>query len=219
MARTFLSASSQKLLASSTPVSAVPLSMACWWRPVSATVAGALFSINDNATNEFRIDQTSGSKIRSSCFASGSGSTTDTSTSNSSGVWCHAAIVCASATSRSVYLNGGGKTTDTNSRTPGGVNRINVACQVGSSSFANGDIAECAIWNVALADADIAALAAGVAAWFVRPDALVFYAPLLQGYSPEIDIVGGRTLTLTSTPALIDGPPIRYRSGLGALCA
>ncbi len=76
----------------------------------------------------------------------------------------------------------------------------------------NGDIAECCLWNIILTDAEVALLATGIAPWFIHPEALIFYAPLLHGYSPEIDLMKGNNLTVTGA-TVVAHPPIRYRSG------
>lgn len=216
MARTLVSASSQKLVASSTPVTAVPLTFSAWWKSSNAAVFSAILSIDQSGGGQFQLNQDSSGHIQAAT-ADGTLSTAATSTTVSAGVWCHACAVFANGSSRAAFLNGGGKGTNAAARAPTGINQVEIGHNGNGPS--DGSIAECAMWNIALADADVLALSSGVAPYFIRPDGLVFYAPLLQGYSPEIDWVGGRTLTLTAAPALIDGPPIRYRSGLGALCA
>ena len=64
----------------------------------------------------------------------------------------------------------------------------------------SGRIAEAAIWNVALADAEIAALARGIKPNHIRPGNLVLYCPLWGTHGPEIDLSGnGNDLTLNGT--------------------
>ena len=77
------------------------------------------------------------------------------------------------------------------------------------TSWFDGDIAECAVWDVALSAADVASLGAGVSPLLVRPDSLIFYAPLHGEASTddEIDIVGGITITEFNSPAVSDHPP------------
>ena len=67
----------------------------------------------------------------------------------------------------------------------------------------SGDIAEAAIWNIALDDADVALLAKAFDPRMVRPEGLVFYAPLIGRYSPEIDRRGGLGLTVTGAVASV----------------
>ena len=62
----------------------------------------------------------------------------------------------------------------------------------GSSLFFNGTIAEVGIWNAALTAAEIASLAQGMTSDKIRPQNLVFYAPLVRDL---IDQKGGLTIT------------------------
>jgi hypothetical protein len=76
----------------------------------------------------------------------------------------------------------------------------------------NGRIAEAGIWNVALSDREVAALASGVHPARMRPDALVAYWPLWGDDSPELDWhpSGGTRypMTLTGTPTKANHAPI-----------
>jgi hypothetical protein len=56
--------------------------------------------------------------------------------------------------------------------------------------------ADVGIWNVALTAAEIASLAKGMACDKVRPQSLVFYAPLARDL---IDVRGGRAITNNNT--------------------
>lgn len=56
----------------------------------------------------------------------------------------------------------------------------------------SGLIAEAAIWNAALTDAEVAVLAAGYSPLLVRSQSLVFYIPLVREI---LDVVGGVTIT------------------------
>jgi hypothetical protein len=65
------------------------------------------------------------------------------------------------------------------------------------NSLFSGLLAEPAVWNVVLTATEVAMLAQGISPLKVRPSGLVFYAPLIGNREQEIDIVGGRILTLT----------------------
>jgi hypothetical protein len=110
-----------------------------------------------------------------------------------------------------MFFNGTGKVTATASATPGAMTQT-VAGFGGGSSFMDGDIAEYGIWNIALADADVVALALGVSPLLVHPEALVFYAPLLSPVvNPEIELMRPRNLTPSaSVPTLAAHPRIFY---------
>lgn len=72
-------------------------------------------------------------------------------------------------------------------------NSLNIGAVVQASttrvSFWDGDIAECAVWNVALTDAEIAAYNKGVSPFLIRPINLFRYYPL-YGTTQEADLSG-----------------------------
>lgn len=63
--------------------------------------------------------------------------------------------------------------------------------------FFSGIIAEAAMWNINLNANEVLAISQGINPLNIRPTKLKFYAPLWGRYENEIDIIGGRTLTLT----------------------
>lgn len=62
-----------------------------------------------------------------------------------------------------------------------------------------GDLAELAVWDAELNASEFAALGKGFSPLLIRPTSLVLYAPLIGRYSPEIDLVGSASGTLTGT--------------------
>jgi hypothetical protein len=107
----------------------------------------------------------------------------------------HACGVFTSNSSRTVFLNAGSSATSTNSITPSGLNVIDISSRLLSGVrglFFDGKLAEVGIWNAALTAAEIAALAKGMTCDKVRPQSLVFYAPLVRDL---IDSKGGLTIT------------------------
>jgi hypothetical protein len=75
----------------------------------------------------------------------------------------------------------------------------------GASIFFSGTIAEVGIWNVALTTAEIASLAKGMTPDKIRPQRLVFYAPLVRDL---VDAKGG--LTITNNGATVANHPRVY---------
>lgn len=71
--------------------------------------------------------------------------------------------------------------------------------------FFNGNIAEIGIWNAALTAAEVASLAKGMTCDKVRPQNLVFYAPLVRGL---IDAKGGRTITNNNGATVANHPRV-----------
>ena len=200
MARTFVAASSQSLAVTSSPVSAVPLTVACWHKPTAINVQRNVLAISLSSSLKFYqlqqrasaicADQYDGTLLGSSTFSSG----------YSSGSWQHIAGVFTSNSSRTVYLGGVAATTNTTTIGTVTPDRLVLGARNNAGtidSFFDGDVAEAAVWNIALTASDIAALALAVSPLLVRPDALVFYAPVMGVYSPEIDLMGHRDLTVT----------------------
>jgi hypothetical protein len=61
----------------------------------------------------------------------------------------------------------------------------------------DGPLAEAAMWDILLTAAEWDILGKRYSPLLVRPQNLVFYAPLFGNYSPEIDVVGGNLGTIT----------------------
>lgn len=124
----------------------------------------------------------------------------------------HGLAVWTSATSRAIYLDGSNKGTDTNSSTPANMDRTSIGREMDSSPGDSWDgmIAEFAVWNVALTDAEALILAAGYSPQFVRPGSLVAYWPLFNGAVNAVDVVGGLTLTNTNTVVKTAHPRMIY---------
>jgi len=68
-----------------------------------------------------------------------------------------------------------------------------------------GQIAEVGIWNAALTAAEIASLANGMTCEKIRPQSLVFYAPLVRDL---IDQKGGLAITNNNAATVSNHPRI-----------
>jgi hypothetical protein len=124
--------------------------------------------------------------------------------------WHHCAGVFAATNDRIAYLDGasGSNTNSMGDMTV--ADRISIG-RAGDSSpgdHFSGRLAEVGVWNVALTQAEIDALAAGYSPLFVRPQSLVFYAPLIR--DEDFDKVGGLSLTAFNTPTIAEHPPVIY---------
>jgi hypothetical protein len=136
---------------------------------------------------------------------SGNNASSGTLTANT---WWHGCGVWASNTSRTAYLNGVAGSTATNAYTgAGGWNTITVGGRWATTfgGYFNGIIAEVGIWNAALTAAEIASLADGMTCDKVRPQSLVFYAPLCRDL---IDVKGGLTITNNNTATVANHPRV-----------
>ena len=122
----------------------------------------------------------------------------------------HYAGVFTSASSRTPYFNGSAGTTNTDSIThlllPGttSIGAFFSATTTPAQHFI-GQIAEVGIWNAALTAAEIASLADGFTCDKVRPQSLVFYAPLVRDL---IDQKGGLTITNNNAATVANHPRV-----------
>jgi hypothetical protein len=190
-------------------VTAVPLSIACWFNPTAANTVGRMVQIDDGTnTNRFTIGKNGSGNVNAFTADSGGTRTAATSTTFAAGSYHHACGVFEGMSNRAAYLNGGGKGTNGVAAIPANLAVMRIATEVGGTNTYAGDIAEVTIWNVALTDADVADLAKGFAPWFVRPDGIVAHWSLFGRSSPEPEFWGRYDMSLTGTPGQAGHPRI-----------
>jgi hypothetical protein len=177
--------------------------MACWFRSDDTTINQTLMCISDTGTdvNYFRLSAmgaSAGDPVRADTTATTTGDA-DTTTGFSANTWHHACGVFAGTADRRAFIDGGSKGTDVVNEVPTGLDTTAIGrlARLTPAGYTSGRIAEAAIWDVALSDVEVALLAKGYSPLFVRPASLTLYAPLLGNYSPEIDLIGARSLTVT----------------------
>lgn len=194
---------SSDYIESSAAVTGYSATISCWFFPDSVDAALALVSIGDSsATSRFTL-QTATSTPAVAALAQGptGGSAAAFSTAApSASIWQHAAGTFGSPTSRSAFINGGNKGTNTTSTTAvSGFNATTIGARYVAGArglYMDGLLAEVGVWNIALSDVEIASLGRGFSPRLVRPQSLVFYAPLIRNVQ---DLRGGATLTATGT--------------------
>ena len=186
-----------------------PFTLACWFNSTTTTANQYLVSLS--ATNEAWAISAHGGITGDPILAIHTGSPTwgQTTTGYSANTWTHACGVFLSTSSRTARINGGSANTATGSET-----QINAATNlhIGTTRFngsftqyTNGLIAEVGIWNAALAADEIASLAKGMTCDRVRPQSLVFYAPLVRDL---IDVKGALTITNNNTATVANHPRV-----------
>lgn len=196
--------SSHYLRATSSAISTVPATIACWFNQ-DVLAADPLISIfNTSNFAGFRLAVGSTGVVRLTTSSSTTSVNTDTTATFSATTWNHACGVCTSTTSRTVYLNGANAITDTTSLTTSGLNETRIALNF-SSGYYNGKIAEVGVWSTNLTSDEVASLGKGVSPILVRPQSLVLYMPLIRS---TIDLVGRRSFTVNGTPAVFTHPRI-----------
>ena len=195
------------------PVATTPCTMAVWFNPHNTTSRYTLLTIGRNGwvdTNNYITisarGDVAGAPIRLGVTGVGTGNV-DSTAGYSANTWNHACGVFQSSTSRTIYLNGGNSATSTVSRV---TTVTSPALRIGEFLATNpfkmrGRLAEVGIWNAALTAAEIASLAKGMTCDKVRPESLVFYAPLVRDL---IDQKGGLTITNNNGATVANHPRI-----------
>ncbi len=205
MARRFISASSQYLEYVGAPLTAGPMSLAAWYKP---TIFGntTLFVLSNlSNTRRFNLGTVNGACriLQAGSAASPSATTTDVSPV---GVWAHYGGRLISNTNRDAFLNGRGKTNNTiNSGAVTAPTRVVIGAinsSAGITGQTDGDVADVALWNVALEDSEFLVLALGVSPLLIRPQNLIFYYPL-RGSGLEVDFLGRYPALPTNNPTQI----------------
>jgi hypothetical protein len=210
MARLFDDGSSQYLYVNSTPITAAPFTMACWFNTDDDTIAQALMYIGDKDTDGDDRWQLAAHGIAGAVrfqAADGGDANADTTSDFSANTWHHACGIELASNSRKVLLDGANLGTDSTEKTPDNADRIAVGAIADPTpaGYASGRIAEAAMWNVALSEAEGATLAQGFSPLFVQPQNLVAYYPLIR--DDDNDWIGGYDLTATNTPTVATHPP------------
>jgi hypothetical protein len=161
--------------------SSYPFSISIWVRPDTTDSTEVAASIEDNGSNPKNIAQLRGSVAGDYVAAGTYGSgwaLAYTSSGYSASTWQHVLVVFNSDTDRRVYLDGGSKGTDTtNQNGDTGLDIAYVGKYSGGGNF-TGKLAEFAVWDIALSDADAVLLAAGNAANTVESGNLIQYNKL-----------------------------------------
>lgn len=195
MARTF-NGTSDYLEYGSPVVSAVPLSMACWFFHSGAVLnqATTLMNIGDSGADSRVTLFSNNLSLFVNTIAVGGGFGTASAGPVKIRAWQHAVGVWASSSDRRVFIDGARKATDGSTAVLGTPTVTTIGARYSAGvrgAFWGGLVADAAIWNIALDDADAWLLGRGYSPQLVRPGNLVAYWPLLGRHSPaELDIKG-----------------------------
>jgi hypothetical protein len=218
MAYGLVASSSQYLTASGIVSSNLtPMTLACWARPYtdarSVGTASVLLCVQQaNTTHRNQLSTITASSSSFRCQANAVGSTTngaaDTTATTSANTWTHFAGVFTSSTSRTSYIAGVNPVTNTTNigtQLSGNIVRIGTRFTTSLGVYGNADMCEIGVWSVALNTSELAALAKGIACDMIRPQSLIFYAPLIRDL---VDLRGGVTITNTNSATITNHPRI-----------
>ena len=213
MASKFTSAGSQ-YLSSLFSISPYPLTISCWFNAENTTANHALVYIG-LSTNTSRFLLYAGGAVTNDPISfdviitgGGAARVASTTTGYNANTWSHACGVATSSILRTVYLNGGSSGTNTVSSIPSTPDRLTIGSRLNigiPGVFLDGSVAEVGIWNAALTADEIASLAQGMTCDKIRPQNLVYYAPLVREL---IDQKGGLTITNNNGATVANHPRI-----------
>lgn len=191
-----------------------PITMACWFYSVNADDTQYLMSICDSSQDDnywgMYLNGSGADQVVAKLRTTGSNEAS-TTTGYSINTWHHACAVFTNSTLRAAFIDGGSKGTHVLNRTPDATQDrtgIGVEYKNATGQGFDGRIAEAAIWNAALTDAEVAILARGYSPLFVRPQSLVAYWPLIR--DEDQDRVGGYDMTPFNTPSVAAHAPVIY---------
>lgn len=215
MARRFLRATPEigKTPINLACINAYPYTFACWVlisTAISAaeTFLGIFTSTNAGECSVIGMDTTQHPQVGHS-FTSGAAMTFGTSaTALTIGRWTHIAGVFTNATNRAIWVDGVSAATDVTSLA---FPPTQDSCAIGAlntlagGNGTTGDIAECAMWNVALLAPDLLKLANGFRPDEVSIGSLVFYVPMRDGSNAAKERNQARQRVGNSTDPLANG--------------
>lgn len=176
-----------------------PFTMACWFYPAATGITGVVISASIySPASLFELYQHTDNKWHLDTMTQSSAAST---ASVVPGTWVSLVVVCASATSRQLYVNGTLDINHTTSATDT-VNALVIGAQyISGYPESNGDgyFQDVALWSRALSSAEISALSKGFSPQ-TMPYLLRSYVPCLGLHNPEAAVSGGN-MTLTGTIA------------------
>jgi hypothetical protein len=216
MAYSFTAASSQYLSTASTPVSSLPCTLACWFRITSTSNNTVLVTLDSGASSRIQISNNGVASPKRAVQAVTFNSSNSfgriglNESSYSANEWYHAAGVFETDSIMNAYFNASvGTIAESNPAVSvSGINKILVGARTSAGAvgqFHDGQLAEVGIWNAALTADEIASLADGMTCDKVRPQSLVFYAPLVRDLQ---DVRGGLTITNNNTATVSNHPRV-----------
>lgn len=212
MARTFQGGDSDYLTSNEPPVTTDPATFSLWVYPTVLDGADKnLLTLGSDATNfqKMRLYVDSLNQLRGQ---SNDGVTVGTPNAGvmTLNVWQHAAYQGISTSLRSAWLAGVKSSEQTTGVTPSGFNRLRLGSFHRTPSlFLSGYLAEVAIWDIGLSDAEVYSLSQGALPEDVRPANLVYHLPMFDWNTR--DRVGSVRMTDVNSPGITQHPPVIKR--------
>lgn len=193
-----ISCSSASYVRFSAASGSLPQTVAMWFRAPDTTNNIDIFSNSNNCT--ITLNGSGADKLQVNDDV---GTVVTSSGSYTANTWYHMACRIESTVQASIFLDG----SKTSGSAGGGTMGAAVTARFGNTFAASVQVAELAIWNAQLTDAEVAILSLGMSPAIVRPQSLLHYLPCIRNVrdawrSTTIADAGG---------AVIDHPRIFYR--------
>lgn len=192
-------------------VSGLPCTLAAWAKPTATTGDNRILSLTDTVDNDpiISLIKYANGLLTLDWRDNAANLTSKAGTSTfSTSAWTHCAGTFDLTAGLEVFFNGvsegtSGVTTGNPTLNLTTIGYLDLPIS-GDIQFWNGDIAECAIWNVVLPAAQIASLAKGASPLLIRPRSLVFYSALVRSAND----IKGRAATPAGTTSVVPHPRI-----------
>jgi len=194
------STSGTRNLGCDSPISSVPLTASCWFNTSANNVQKTLLSIGvRNAVHRCLLQISTTNLFQAFSIGSVSASSTF-NTAITGNVWNHACGVFSATNSRTAYLNGSAATTNTTSVTQNSFDDLRIGARWNTTLgvYMRGLMAEIGVWDVALDSEEIVSLSNGIVCSKIRPQSLIFYAPLIREFNDVI-----QNITITNNGATV----------------
>ncbi len=198
------------LLADEAVVVSAPITLACWFKP-SIAQSAALISVSKSSSASDYLELGVVSTGESYAVArTGAWQGALSTSTYTPGAWQHVAGVFPSASNRTISVSGVAEASNAAFAQPTALNRTAIGTLVRSTSSPvfEGELAEVAIWQTALEQVEIAALAEGVSPLSLanRMNDLALYrdfirVPGLRDYGPVLTAVG--TVGVSEHPSIV----------------
>ena len=213
----FTSASSTYLVTMTTPVAALPLTIAAWFNPSAVATTRDIVSIADsaNTTDAYNLQQRASAGVGARAADTGGPVAAISSKVVVANTWQLGVATFASTTLRTAYIDGRNPGTSSTSKTPTGLDQVGVGADVNSSVVTpfDGSISNVCIWNRALSAAEVWQLFDPLTRWQLYDTRRIF-AAALTAFSFFISDAGsgseatslGAAFTATDSGAGSDAP-------------
>jgi len=206
MAYNFVRTSEQRIAGALSSI-AVPLTLHARFAVNHSTASThAVFSVDTTGGNNRHILQSNPTPAITATSNAGAGAQVSTGPTITSNVWSSGVGRFSATNSRLSYLDGSAGTVNTGNATVT-FNQLLIAATTNTSrtNHFNGDLADIAVWDVALTDDEIVSLAKGFKPYRIRPQSLRTYVPLIRNVQ---DVRGVVSLTATNGPTVANHPRV-----------